>query len=754
LKKISKIIVRNKWIILIGVFILTCFFSYQFKFLQVDSNIVDALPKEDSIVRLFNDVGDRFGGNQIGLVVLESDNVFDPDVLNRIQLVTDSLAEIEGVVKVTSITNMMGFNVEDDNFEVDYIISRNNWPETESDVDSLKNKITNNDMVAGQLVSTDGTATIILFTFQNDSDVETVAKNVVERVKELRLPENYYFAGSTFLTNYVAEIISVDMLKLIPISFLVIAIILFLSFRSIRGVILPLLNAGLAIVWAIGSFILLGFNLSMVSNNVPIIIIAVGSAYSIHVLNRFNQSRKKSSKKAILKSLSLIMLPVVLSALTTMVGFLSFIFGAYLSMIRDFGILAALGTFYSALLALLFIPALLAIFPVKRKNSKKEVFAIDRKSPMNEYFLIPLYRLIIKQPYRIVMVWIILVIIGIGGIIILKRSVSVSDYFKNDHPASIADGIMEEKFGGSKPLYVVFKGDIQSPEVLNGMVDFKEFLLNTPYVTSSQSIADVVIKLNHALGNEEVIPDDKSMIQQLWFILGQQDLSQLVTEDLDQGIIMGKFNNDGQSNIEDFNVSVQDYLNSHKSDDYTIELTGMPYVNSQLDKSLVKSQLTSLIIAIILVIAIVSLIFKSFIEGLYAGIPIFATIIILYGFMGIVGIPLNIVTVLVASVAMGIGIDYSIHFISNFNLSLKKRQSLNKAIEDTMLLSGKAIFINFISVSAGFLVLVFSELMPIVYFGGLIALSMLGSSMGALTLLPATMLIGKRKLLIDEEAKA
>lgn len=751
MKNISKIIVNNKWAILIAVIVLTGFFSYQFKFLKVDSNIVDALPKDDSIVQLFNEVGDRFGGNQIGLVVLESENVFEPDVLDRIQLVTDSLSEIEGVVSVTSITNMMGFNVEDDNFEVDYLISRNNWPETENDVDDLKNKITENEMVAGKLVSTDGTSTIILFTFENGSDVEIVARNVVDKVKELQLPEKYYFAGSTFLTNYVAEIISVDMLRLIPISFLVIAIILFLSFHSIRGVILPLLTAGLAIVWAIGSFILLGFNLSMVSNNVPIIIIAVGSAYSIHVLNRFNQSRKKNTIKAIVKSLFLIMLPVILSALTTMIGFLSFIFGAYLSMIRDFGILAALGTFYSALLALLFIPALLAIFPVKRKKSDDGVFAIDRKSIMNEYFLIPLYRLIVKRPYRILMIWVILVIIGIGGIMILKRSVSVSDYFKDDHPASVADRIMEEKFGGSKPLYVVFKGDMQSPEVLNGMVDFKNFLLNTPYVTSTQSIADIVIKLNNAMGNEAVVPDDKSMIQQLWFILGQQDLSQLVAEDLDEGIIMAKFNNKGQSEIDKFNEDVQIYLGSHQSDDYTIELTGMPYVNSQLDKSLVKSQLTSLIIAIILVIAIVSLIFGSFIEGLYAGIPIFATIVIMYGFMGLSGIPLNIVTVLVASVAMGIGIDYSIHFISNFNLSLKKRKNLNKAIEDTMLLSGKAIFINFISVSAGFLVLVFSELMPIVYFGGLIALSMLGSSMGALTLLPATMLIGKRKLQIDEE---
>jgi predicted RND superfamily exporter protein len=111
--------------------------------------------------------------------------------------------------------------------------------------------------------------------------------------------------------------------------------------------------------------------------------------------------------------------------------------------------------------------------------------------------------------------------------------------------------------------------------------------------------------------------------------------------------------------------------------------------------------------------------------------------------MGLTGIPLNVVTVLVASVAMGIGIDYAIHYISHFNDALKRDFELNSAVEEAVIGSGKAILINFISVSAGFLILVFSDLMPMVYFGALIALSMLGSSMGALTLLPAVLLLGK-----------
>ena len=278
------------------------------------------------------------------------------------------------------------------------------------------------------------------------------------------------------------------------------------------------------------------------------------------------------------------------------------------------------------------------------------------------------------------------------------------------------------------------------------MVNAQEYLKESPYISNTQSIADIVIKLNEALSGEDEIPDEKGKIQQLWFLIGQnENIGQLVTEDLDQAIIIAKFNSMGQSEVEIFDKDIQSYLAERASDNFTVEVTGMPYVNVQMDKSLVSSQIASLAIAIILVITVISLLFRSFRQGIFAGLPIIATIAILYGFMGLTGIPLNIATVLVASVAMGIGIDYSIHFVSHFNHAKKKFKNVNDALEDTMLISGKAIFVNFISVSAGFSMLVFSDLMPMVYFGILIALSMFGASMGALTLLPATILLDFKK---------
>jgi predicted RND superfamily exporter protein len=484
----------------------------------------------------------------------------------------------------------------------------------------------------------------------------------------------------------------------------------------------------------------------MVSNNVPIIILAVGSAYAIHVLNRINQFKGEDPKKTVAKALPLIMIPVILTALTTMIGFLSFIFGAYLSMIRDFGMLAALGTLYSGFLAIVLVPALLAILPNKKKKSKDGVPAKKGKSHLDIYVLLPLYKAVISHPSRVIGVWVLLFLIGIIGIFMLKRSVSVSEYFKSDHPVTVSDEIVEEKFGGSKPIFVVYKGDMLSPELLKSMHDVQEYMKASPYITNAQSISDIVINLNKALSGEEKVPEVKEKIQQLWFLIGQnENISQLVTEDLDQGIIVAKFNNKGQSEVENFDKYLKDYLLENESENFTVEVTGMPYVTVQMDKSLVRSQVASLIIAVILVITVISLMFRSLREGIYASLPILATIAVLYGFMGYTGIPLNIATVLVASVAMGIGIDYSIHFISHFNHGYKKYQSINEALKETMLVSGKAIFVNFISVAAGFSVLVFSDLIPMMYFGILIALSMFGSSMGALTLLPATILMGKKE---------
>ncbi len=745
MERLAEQIVRFRWAVLIIVVLATAFFGYQLKFVEVDSNILNSLPKDDPVVKMFEEVGKKFGGNEMGMIILKADNVLMPNVLDEIQEITDTLTETKGILSATSLTNMMTINVSGDDFEVDNLINSKNRPENIRQADSLKKELSTNQMVAGNILSKDATATLIVYTVKDGIDADSLTSVVMKKLEVMKLTTPYYFAGAPALRQYVDEIVNHDLKNLIPIAFIVIAFVLFLSFHSIRGIIIPLLTAGLAIIWAMGIFVLMGFKLSMVSNNVPIIILAVGSAYAIHVLNRVNQNEEKDNRARVLKAFVFMVVPVSLTALTTMVGFLSFVFGAYLTMIRDFGILAAMGTFFSALLALTFVPAMLAVIPLKqRKEAKRRLKA--HKSKMKKYILLPLSKKVVLHNKRVIAGWTILFLISIYGVFILKRSVSTTGYFKKNHPSSIAERIMAEKLGGSKPIFIVFNGNMQSPEVLKTMLEAEKYMKKSQYISSAQSVADVVANLNGAFNGEDKIPDSEDMIGQLWFILGQNEsLNRLVTPDLDQGIIIAKYIDSDNNDVHKFSKYMQAFFDKHKSDNFTVQITGMPFVNARLDQNLLYSQIFSLLIAIVFVVAIVSIMFRSFLKGIIASIPIITTIGIMYGIMGFTGIPLNIVTVLVASIAIGIGIDYSIHFISHFNHSVKRLNSVPKAIEETILVSGRAIMINFISVSAGFLVLIFSNLVAMVYFGILIALSMLGSSMGALTLLPAIFLMEEKR---------
>jgi hypothetical protein len=490
---------------------------------------------------------------------------------------------------------------------------------------------------------------------------------------------------------------------------------------------------------------LLGYKMSMISNNIPIILLAVGSAYTIHVLNRINQLRVSDREEAIRKALEYVLIPVLLAAATTIIGFVSFIFGAYLDMIVDFGVFTALGTFIACLMSIFLVPSLLDVFSSKKRN-KTRVTEKFETSFLSRSILTPLHSLLFKHPKYVFSFWAVLITISIVGIFFIKRSVDIQDYFKEGNPTRQAEQIMIEKFGGTKPIFVLFKGDMQNPEVLSMMVETGNYMEQSPDVYTTQSIATLISELNYAISGNKGIPEDQERIEQLWFLLdGNETLLRFVSEELDEGIIISKFKSPDNDSKKAFAKYMQDFIDKNSSESCQIEITGMPFVDITMDQSLINSQFGSIGIAILFVIIFVGLILRSMISGIYSAIPIMAAITVLLGVMGLTGIPLNIATVLVSSVALGIGIDYSIHIISHFNHSYQRTANAKIAIQETIMVSGKAIIINVISVSAGFLVLIFSDMVPLQYFGLLIALSMVGSSLGALTLLPVILILVNRK---------
>jgi len=744
MKQFTRKILKNRWIIIASVIVLTLFFGYQTRFISINSDIVSSLPDDDPAALLFKNIGNQFGGNEMGMIVLESDNVFKNDLLKHVKQITDSLKITHGVSTVTSLTNILDIKSTEEGIEIGKLVDDYNLPESQSQLDSLKSYVFSKEMYKGAIVSEDGTATVIMFTLLPDADKQAVAKEIKEKTEALNLPEIIYFGGLPFMVNDVSDLIISDIVWLLPIVFIVIALILYFSFKSLRGVLMPLLTAGIAVIWTIGIMVTAGHELTIILNIVPIILLAVGSAYTIHVINSFNVSKTTDINQTIIKALGYVIIPVVLAAVTTAIGFVSFVLGAYLTMIRDFGIFTAIGVMVSLILAIFFVPALTSVF--SKNDNKKTADLTEKKTILSHVILQPLSNLLFKHPKYIFSIWGILMVISIVGMFLIKTSTNMADYFKKDNPTRISEDLMQKKFGGSFPVFVVFDGDVQSPEVLKTMIKTEQFMKQDPNISITQSVADLIEQMNDAMLEGKKIPDDRTKIEQLWFLLDGQDvMPQLVSEDLDRGIIQSKFASVENKEIEAFTKKMQQFIEENSNENCKIELTGMPSVYVRLNDSLIKSQFSSLLIALVLVVLIVGMIFRSISKGIYATIPIIATILVLFGFMGFTGIPLDIATVLVGSIALGIGIDYSIHFISGFNAHLKENGDAEKAIEKTLLSSGKAIIINVTSVAAGFLVLLFSQLVPLQNFGLLVAISMFGSGLGSLTLLPVILILANRK---------
>jgi len=744
MEKLSRIIIKLKWIIVASVLALTIFFGYQSKFLTINSDILSSLPDDDPAASLYKTIGTQFGGNDMGMIVLESDNVFKTEILQHIKQITDSLRYTDGVSTVTSLTNILDIKSSEWGIEIGKLVDEHNLPNKQSQLDSLKNYVFSKEMYKGAIVSEDGTASVVMFTLLPDVDKQAVAKEIKSKIKNLNLPETLYFGGLPMMMNDISDLILADIVWLLPIVFVIIALILLLSFKSFRGVLLPLLTACIAVIWTIGIMVVTGYELTIISNIIPVVLLAVGSAYPIHVLNNINHTLGKDRKQILIKALAYIMVPVFLAAVTTAMGFISFVFGAYLTMIKDFGIFTAVGTLIALLLSIFFVPALISAFSMYGK--KVETDQPEKENILTHKILQPIVTLLFKHPKYSLTAWGILLLLSIGGMFFLKTSVNMADYFKKDNPTRISEDVMQKKFGGSLPIFVVFEGDLQSPDVLKMMIKTEHFMKNDPNIDMTQSVADLVEQMNEAMGEGKMIPDDKAKIEQLWFLLNGQDvMTQLVSEDLDKGIIQSRFASVDSKNINEFTSKMNKFIQENNRENIKIELTGMPSVYVKLNNSLIQSQYSSLILAIIMVLLLVGLMLRSISKGVYATIPIIATIMILFGFMGITGIPLDIATVLVGSIALGIGIDYSIHFITGFNFYLKETGDAEKAIEKTILISGKAIIINVISVAAGFLVLIFSQIVPLQNFGILVALSMFGSGIGAITLLPIILILANRK---------
>jgi len=783
LKKYPNILLKFRWFIFFFVLLITAVFTSFIPRLRVNPDVMSYLPDNDPEAVFFDQVGMEFGGNQTGVIALKAENIFTTDNLSLISAITDTIKNIPGVGTVVSLSNIIDIREEDSMLVVTRLIDPDNLPAGSENLQKFRDYVLNKNMYRGFLVSEDATMTNIVVKIREGFDIPLdttltgrrlhkylsqkyhgsiyrfiergdtvhvkvdqgrVAENIRTTVKTSFPDCQLYFGGLPFMVNDIGKIILHDILFLGPLTLLIILVVLFLGFRTLRGVLIPVITVAVAVIWTLGLMGALSFDITLVSNVTPVILLAVGSAYSIHVCSRIQLAMRteQNMASAVRKVLPYIVVPVFLAAFTTAIGFLSFIYGSYLVMIHDFGILTSIGVGFSFLLAIFFTPVIELMFQGKagsdgQVNDKTNSFASKLSGS--------LYRLSIQHPVGILVFWVTFALMMIFGAFSIERRVDLIDYFKKDHPARIAEEEIDRHFKGTIPVFVEVTGKILTPEGLSVLKKLSDFFEAYPITVHPQSVAQLFEEMNNLMGEGKVIPTDQSKIDNLWFLLqGQEVIDQLLTPDQTKALVQAVVTTSNSIKMNYLVDSLNHFIPEIEKPGFTVRQTGFPSVYKKLDESIIRSQFQSMTIAILLVLLLLSFMLRSLLRGLIGIVPIVCTLAVLFGFLGWSGIPLDVATVLVASVSIGIGIDYSIHVISQFRHNLALGMEVEEAMKDTFLSAGRSVIINFLSVAAGFLVLTFSDLVPLQRFGVSVALTMLSSGFASLTLLPALLLITKK----------
>ncbi len=788
MKKLAEFMIKNRMAIILLTAILTLFFALQIPKLKIDPDVINYLPKDDIVAQHFDSIGQSYGGNTVAVIGYRTENVFTHQALMDIKAITDTLKNFKGVSSVTSLINVIDIREEDSILQVVPLIDENDIPEDAHVLDSIRKYVLSKEMYRGLLISDDASSTVLTvylepnFVIKPDSaiakdsvlvyykreypepfyelnyhpsanELEVVVNktNVVNAIKE-KLNESEYkdrlfFGGLPYMISDIGSIIGHDIITLGILAFLIILIVLYLSFKSWRGVLMPVLAVGIAICWVLGMMALIGVDITMITNATPVVLLATGSAYTIHVINRIVEElyrEQKSLKEVIVQALTYVIVPVFFAALTTMIGFISFIFGSYLVIISHFGIFTAIGVLFSFIIAITFVPAFLSYFPFKnieKRKSEKE------NAPLNK-FLNRLFRWTFEHKKSILTAWLLILIFFVTGIFRIERRVDLMDYFKENYPTKKTEKFLRETFGGTAYLYVNVKGDMQNLEVLSVMDSVQEFIKSFPEVTHTLSVVDLLKEMNNVMGEGKQLPNQQDKVYNLWFLIeGQDIMSHMVASGNTEGLITATLNTTDSKVMSNIVEQLEKVLKKYKVQGVEMYQSGYPALYHKLDLSLINSQMYSLLIAVLLVLVIVSFLLKSISNGFITIVPILTTVVVLFGFMGWLHIPLDIATVLVASVSMGIGIDYAIHLINHVTHERKLGATHYQSIERAVTISGRAIIINVVSVMLGFIVMLFSDLVPLQRFGLLIAVTMIASGLSTLTLLVTLLNIKNQKKL-------
>jgi hypothetical protein len=775
-------VVRSPWAFLIVMLLLTIGLGSQLTQLRVDNSEEAFLHEDDPERQRYDRFREIFGRDDRVAVVVRTPEVFDLETLERLRALHRAIEEeVPFVEEVTSLVNARHTRGEGDRLVVEELLEP--WPASGSELDTMRARVMDHPLYVGMLISKSREYTVLSvkpFTYStlDDQEEELAAGFEEDRtsgvtpeylteqetrelaaalrvvVERFEAPGFQIWAtGGPIFEEGLTNTLQRDVAVFLPLSIVIIVSLLFLLFRRVSGMLIPLTVVLSALVSSMGLMALLDIPFSITLNILPPFLLVVGVADSVHLLVIFYQQYAAGASRAdaIAAALGHSGLAVVMTSLTTAAGLSSFRV-AELAPIAQLGLIAPVGVLLAMVYSLVLLPALLAVVPLGAApvtSGEPWVRSVGN-------VLARFGGLAARHPVAVVCGAALLVLVGLDGVSRVRFSHDGLRWFPENDPLRIAAELVDRELGGASGLEIVVDTGVQNglsdPETMNRIeraMRYAETLeVGGRRVEKTLSLVDIVKETHRALNENQsdyyAIPQDRRLLAQELLLFensGADDMDDFADEQLSRARVSVRTGWVDAMLYPEFLDRTKAGIVDIIGEGATVEFTGGAVLFTRVFRGVILTMARSYVFALLIITPMLVLLVGDLRRGLAAMVPNLFPIYLVLAFMGWAGIPLDASTLLIGGILLGLVVDDTIHFMHRFNRYLEDTGDPELAVRRTLSTTGTALLFTTLIISLGFGVFWFSYLNNTFWFGLLASFSAVIAFTADIVLGPALMVL-------------
>mgnify|MGYP000731246864 CR=1 FL=1 len=779
-QKIADFVIGYRRLILIIIILVTVYFCFQITKLQVFTDFSDLLPQSHPYVKIHNKFREVFGGANLLLISVEvkQGTIFNKKTLQKVKDISEELVKIKGVdrYKILSLAQRKIKDVRITEWGIENVpIMYPSLPKNDEEMEKLQKAIYSNDLIYGTLVSIDSKAALIL----SDFFEEDVSYNdLYEKLKEIRKThedDNTIIAivGNPMHLGVVRSMVGEVVLILI-ITTIVILAYMYITYKSKRGMLVPIIAAGVSGIWGLGFMSFMKFNLDPLVVVLPFLIALMTARHAMQKVNRYIEEyvSVKNNKEAARKVVEAMFMAGVTGIITDAFG-IGLVALAPIPILQKISITCAFWSLATLVLALIFTPILLSYMP-ESENFKKSIAKMSQDIERETKFdrvLSGLGGWILNRGCWLVLgFYFVLIMVSFS----FATKMTVGDVYPgssllwpNSRYNQDVDRIDRKFPGFQTPLYIVMEGSqpeaMKQPHILRDIESFQRYMTESPHVINSVSLADLIKKIQMQLRENhpkwEVLPDEFSDIGNYFYMLltasDAGDFDKYITSNNQEGNIIFYCRNRQGDTIRQIIQRARIYiekLTQLKDGNYKLG-GGVVGVEAASNEVIERSEILNLSIALLGVLVFCSINYRSIVAGLILVVPLAISNLFAFAYMGLFKIGLTVSTYPVSSVGIGLGVDYGIYLVSRILEEREKSDNLKVIITNALKNNGRAIFVIASTLILGLVPWYFSDLRFQAEMGLLLAILLFFNALGALLLVPSFIAIFKPQFIMQEEKR-